>query len=90
MDYLDDETGGIFCDISYALCENGRSRAPMRQFAGGVAIAFLKGVLNNDYTDLVDAIANTTEAPLTMNSPQITGVLPDSPKAFESLLQQKV
>ncbi|OIW21200.1 hypothetical protein TanjilG_30801 [Lupinus angustifolius] len=53
FDILDDVTKGILGKSTCCLCKNGNSRKPMRSFAGGVIVAFLKGYLKGDNSDLL-------------------------------------
>lgn len=52
-DVLDDETKGLRGKASYCLCVNGRARKPMREFVGGVMVAFLRGYLDGEMEDLL-------------------------------------
>ncbi|GMH29244.1 hypothetical protein Nepgr_031087 [Nepenthes gracilis] len=53
VDMLDDDTKGLVGKSTYCLCKNGKSRAPMRSFVGGAAVAFLKAYLDGDDQDLL-------------------------------------
>ncbi|KAL4571290.1 hypothetical protein LXL04_018048 [Taraxacum kok-saghyz] len=52
LDMLDDETNGIRGKATHCLCKNGKSRAPMRRFVGGVVVAFLKAYFGGDFSYL--------------------------------------
>lgn len=86
MDYLDDQTDGLAGIISYVICKNGPSRAPMRQFSGGILVAFLKAVLYQDYSAISNAVANPSTAPVQLNDPQIlvNGILLTTTNSFDS------
>ncbi|KAI0516342.1 hypothetical protein KFK09_009014 [Dendrobium nobile] len=53
MDTLDDDTKGIVGKASYCLCAKGKTREPMRNFVGGVMVAFMRAYLNGDMEDLL-------------------------------------
>lgn len=52
-DMLDDETRGLRGRATYCLCKNGKARKPMRDFVGGVMVAFMRGYLDGDMQDLL-------------------------------------
>ncbi|GMH29245.1 hypothetical protein Nepgr_031088 [Nepenthes gracilis] len=64
MDMLDDETKGLVGKCTYYMCENGKSRAPMRRFVGGAAVAFLKAYLDGDDQDLLGIIDGQEASPV--------------------------
>ncbi|XP_068635445.1 chlorophyllase-2 [Aristolochia californica] len=49
LDMLDDETKGVRGKATYCLCKNGKARAPMREFVGGVVVAFMRAYLEGDF-----------------------------------------
>eukprot|EP00249_Psilotum_nudum_P024612 c29237_g1_i5 orf=228-1253(-) len=69
MDFLDDQTTGIRGTLSYCLCKNGPSRAPMRRFAGGVVVAFFQAALFHDTATLHDLLISPSRAPITLEPP---------------------
>jgi len=64
LDMLDDETKGLKGKATYCLCKNGEARKPMREFVGGVMVAFMKGYLNGEMKDLVDLRDKPEAAPV--------------------------
>ncbi|KAJ6818871.1 chlorophyllase-2, chloroplastic [Iris pallida] len=53
LDMLDDETKGLRGKATYCLCKSGKDRKPMRDFVGGVIVAFMRGYLGGDMKDLL-------------------------------------
>lgn len=53
LDMLDDETKGLRGKASYCLCKNGKARKPMREFVGGVMVAFFRGYIDGEMEDLL-------------------------------------
>lgn len=53
LDMLDDETKGVRGKVTYCLCKNGKARKPMREFVGGVMVAFMRGYLEGDMMELL-------------------------------------
>ncbi|XP_073135028.1 chlorophyllase-2 [Henckelia pumila] len=53
LDMLDDDTKGIRGKATFCLCKNGKCREPMRRFVGGAVVAFLKGYVEGDTSELV-------------------------------------
>ena len=65
-----------FCDdpewkASWDLCTPGASAAPMRAAAAGLAVAFIKGVLSKNYTDLEAVYNSPNTAPASMSDLQV-------------------
>ncbi|XP_020591734.1 chlorophyllase-2, chloroplastic [Phalaenopsis equestris] len=52
LDVLDDETKGIRGKATYCLCAKGKAREPMRNFVGGVMVAFMRAYLDGNMEDL--------------------------------------
>ncbi|KZV25950.1 Chlorophyllase-2, chloroplast precursor [Dorcoceras hygrometricum] len=54
LDMLDDDTRGVRGKATFCLCKNGKCREPMRLFVGGAVVAFLKGYVEGDTSELVE------------------------------------
>ncbi|KAF3456940.1 hypothetical protein FNV43_RR01594 [Rhamnella rubrinervis] len=82
VDMLDDITW-LF---TYTMCKNGKSRKPMRQFTGGIMVAFMKAYLEGDFSSLV-AIKNGNEtAPVELETADCLGVSWAEEQEYKSML----
>lgn len=64
LDMLDDETKGFQGTLTYYSCKNGKSREPMRRFAGGIVVVFMKAYLLGDDSDLMAIRNGSVTAPV--------------------------
>ncbi|GAV57561.1 Chlorophyllase domain-containing protein [Cephalotus follicularis] len=68
LDMLDDDTKGIRGKATYCLCQNGKSREPMRSFVGGIVVAFMRAYLEGDGGDLMAIKDGHETAPVELQS----------------------
>lgn len=69
MDFLDDCTNGLRGKLSYCVCRNGPSRAPMRRFAGGILVAFFQAAMFSEAGSLQDLLVNPSHSPVKLEAP---------------------
>lgn len=68
MDFLDDSSPGLEGALSHCLCKSGPSREPLRSFAGGLLVAFLKAALFCETSQLHDVRAHPERAPIKLST----------------------
>lgn len=73
MDFLNDDCSGPTGKLSYCLCKNGRTRQPLRRFAGGIVVAFLQAAFFGTTDALEAALSHPELAPLPLERPQCKG-----------------
>ncbi|KAB1218120.1 Chlorophyllase-2, chloroplastic [Morella rubra] len=73
LDMLNDDTTGIRGIATYCLCENGKSREPMRRFVGGIVVAFMKAYLLGDKSDLTAIRDGHETAPVELTTIEFLG-----------------
>eukprot|EP00850_Spirogloea_muscicola_P024902 SM001728S03261 [mRNA] locus=s1728:80:549:+ [translate_table: standard] len=72
MDFLNDHLG-VPGALAACPCARGSARAPMRRWAGGLIIAFLRSVLRDEPGPLDAILAHPEACPIRMLVPKRTG-----------------
>ncbi|XP_073010442.1 chlorophyllase-2 [Typha latifolia] len=67
-DMLDDDTKGIRGKATYCACKNGKARKPMREFVGGIMVAFMEAYLEGDSQYLVAVKDDPEIAPVELST----------------------